>query len=361
MKILLVQTGFLGDAVLSTAVVGAIRRVHASAEIWVMTTPQAAELFSRDPEVTGVIPFHKRSAAKGIKGLAAFASELREKKFDCVYSLHKSARTAILLWLAGIPKRVGFSRSSLAVLYTHTVLRPENVHEVARALSILEPEFAGELRREYDGVCRGCSSEPLGQLRLFLVARDELSDAVRSLTNGEHRYAVLVPGSAWETKRWKWQGFCDVGRALLREGIQVVLIGSRDEQDVAQKISDHITVTNLVGATSLAEATALIDKAAVVVCNDSLALHIASARKTPAVAIFCATTPRFGFGPWQDQAAVVEKKDLFCKPCCRHGARRCPHGTDACMVGVDSREVLVELRKLAGVPLIADSDLVCAR
>jgi heptosyltransferase-2 len=76
------------------------------------------------------------------------------------------------------------------------------------------------------------------------------------------------------------------------------------------------------------------------VCNDSVALHVGSALKVPTVAVFCATSPRFGFGPWRNRATVVEHSELSCKPCRRHGSPRCPTGTEACMRDVKAERVL---------------------
>lgn len=96
---------------------------------------------------------------------------------------------------------------------------------------------------------------------------------------------------------------------------------------------------------------AVMQKARLVVCNDSMSLHMASALKVPTVAIFCATSPTFGYGPWQNQAIVVERRDLACKPCRPHGSRRCPNGTEACMRGLAADEVISAVDRLLDAPL----------
>ena len=97
-------------------------------------------------------------------------------------------------------------------------------------------------------------------------------------------------------------------------------------------MADRLAVTDLAGMTSVAEAMAIVKEARIMVCNDSMALHMASAFQIPCVAVFCATCPSFGFGPWQNPwAVVVEKEGLPCKPCARHGGKTCPTGTNACM------------------------------
>ncbi|MCK5540435.1 MAG: hypothetical protein KAI69_05855, partial [Deltaproteobacteria bacterium] len=82
------------------------------------------------------------------------------------------------------------------------------------------------------------------------------------------------------------------------------------------------------------------------ICNDSMALHMASACKIPTVAIFCATIPQFGFGPWQNRAVIVEKKDLDCRPCARHGSRQCPNQTRACMDDLPATAVIEAIESI---------------
>jgi heptosyltransferase-2 len=98
---------------------------------------------------------------------------------------------------------------------------------------------------------------------------------------------------------------------------------------------------------------ALIDRAQIVVSNDSAPMHMAVARGVPVVAIFCATTPSLGYSPYSKQAVVIEKKDLFCRPCSRHGTEVCPRGTEDCMRLVTVDQVLAGVdRLLASSPAI---------
>jgi heptosyltransferase-2 len=90
---------------------------------------------------------------------------------------------------------------------------------------------------------------------------------------------------------------------------------------------------------------AVIDRAALLVGNDSAPMHVACARGVPVVAVFCATTPALGYGPWGARTRVVEA-DLACRPCARHGGRTCPRGTEDCMRLVEPTAVLGAVREL---------------
>lgn len=335
MKILLVQTSFLGDTILSTPVIAGIKKIHPDADLWMMTTPLASNLVVRDPLLAGVLTYDKRGKDAGLSGLLRMKRRIREMKFDRVYSLHRSSRTSILLWLCGIPVRIGFANARLNFFYHRTLKRNPEEHDVIRNLSLLSGEVSIE-SLETD-------------LRLFTPGRNELDSEIKKLLPPPGSYVVLVPGSAWETKRWRWEGYREAGRFLLKQGFTVVLFGAPSDAEVNARVAQGLEVIDLAGKTGIADAMYVVKNAKLIVCNDSMALHMASAFKIPNIAIFCATSPRFGFSPWKNKAVVVEKKDLACKPCRRHGGRACPTGTEACMKELSHVEVISAIEKLLDI------------
>ncbi|MBA3030794.1 MAG: glycosyltransferase family 9 protein [Desulfobacteraceae bacterium] len=334
MNLLLVQTSFLGDTILSTPVITGLRERFPEADLWMMTTPESAHLVKRDPFLAGVIPYDKRKAQSGFAGLRQMANRLREMEFDRVYALHRSPRTAVLLKLSGIPVRVGFHDSKLGFLYTQRQTRSLEIHDVLRNLSILSGE------------------RPLSRLntdmRLFAPEKEEMNPDFLSLLPPSGKYVLLVPGSVWNTKRWSLQGYRDVIKYLNNTAYKVVLNGSPGERPLLEEIASGLDVMNIAGKIGISETLYVTKNARLVVCNDSMALHMASAFKIPNVAIFCATSPRFGFSPWKNRAVVVERADLPCKPCRRHGSQKCPNGTWECINGLASGKVIQAMEKLLG-------------
>ncbi len=318
-RVLLVQMSFLGDTILSTPLIGALRRRHPDAQLWTLTTPPAAELLAGDPTLAGRLTYDKHGSQRGVRGLLRVAKELRMLRFSVVYSLHRSFRTGLLLWLAGIPRRVGFSGTAGSWFYSHRVAPRRDVHAVLRFLSLL-PDALGE-----------------AALRLFAPAEPsnpKLSDLAKGAP------VAVFPGSAWGTKRWAAKHYHRLMEQLLQRGLGVVVLGAPGEREIAAEASAGLAVQNLCGQLSLQDMLWLVQRSRLVVCNDSLALHVASAFQRPTVAVFCATSPRFGFGPWNNPAArVVEKQGLSCKPCHRHGTPACPTGTRACMDTLSPDEV----------------------
>ncbi len=341
MKILLVQTGFLGDVVLSTPLINNLRKLYPPAQISVMTTPLAAPLVASHPEVAQVITFDKRGADSGWPGLARMARMLRAEGFAKVFSLHKSVRTAVLLRLACIPERVGFAEAGASFLYTRTARRSDLAHEVLRNLALLrtaglEPSalnsslvlsIPGEVQRRAD-------------LLLDAVAANE-GPAAAPLIG-------LAPGSVWATKRWTAEGFCRVAEALYEDGFKVLILGAESDADCAAEIERkaRVPVVNLAGKTDLITSAAVISRLRILVTNDSAPLHVAAACKVSVVAVFCATVPEFGFAPWGVAHECVGLPELSCRPCGRHGAQRCPVGTNACAKSLPAEAVISAVRRV---------------
>ncbi|MBX7136698.1 MAG: glycosyltransferase family 9 protein [Oligoflexia bacterium] len=325
MKILLVQTSFLGDTVLSTPVIGALDLLFPSAEIWCLTTPGGKELLRNDPRLSGILVYDKRGIDRGWNGMRRMAQQLAALKFDRVYSLHRSARTALMLFLSRLPMRIGFREAKLSFLYHRRVGRAREAHDVLRNLSLLKPELPPEAQFST-------------ALRLHLPSIEQTSARLRDLLTGP-AYVLLVPASVWRTKMWHWERYRELAQSLIAAGEKVVLAGSPAEVGVCAKIAKGLALTDLSGHSSISDLMALVGHSRLLICNDSLALHLGSAFKVPCIAVFCSTVPEFGFGPWENRAEVLGVTGLECRPCGRHGHKTCPTGTERCMREISSQQV----------------------
>lgn len=330
-NVLIVQTSFLGDLVLSTPVFSEVRRRFPRARITVLATPRSGAILEGHPAVDRVLADDKRGADSGALGWLGTARRLRAEGFDTVLSIHRSLRTALVLAAAGIPRRIGFRDSRGRLLLTETVVRDRARHDVERNLCIL----------------RALGVEPEDcERRLSLAVTPAAGAAAARLLDeaapGSGPLFGIAPGSVWATKRWRASGFSAVARALAaREGARVVVLGGPEDRGLAADIARASggRVASLAGRTDLPTLVALVARLDCLVTNDSAPLHVASAVGTPRVAIFCATSPAQGFGPWGGRSAVVER-DLECRPCARHGGASCPRGTDDCIELVRPADVL---------------------
>ena len=332
MKILLVQTSFLGDVILSTPVIASLRRIYPEAEISVLLTKQAASLLQSDQHLSQVIIYDKRGRDAGWSGLRRMSLRLQKEQFTMAFSLHKSWRTALLLRLADIPQRYGFCEASASWLYTHLAARSDLPHEVLRNLALLRSV--------------GWQPEELAQALYLDIPQQALIEADKLLSGGKTLSGAplvgMAPGSAWATKRWTTEGFALTAKELQQSGCQVVLIGGNSDTVLGEEICRKagISLLNLIGKTSLITSAAVISKLSLLISNDSSPMHIAAACKVPVVGIFCATVPEFGFGPWMVRHRIAGLSCLSCRPCARHGGKRCPTGTSACQQQLSAAAVL---------------------
>ena len=337
-RVIVAQSGFLGDVVLTTPLLATISEYLTPESLTVLTTPQARPLVEHSPYVSQVLVDAKRTAGRGLLGLWRMAQRLRRERFALAIAAHKSLRTALLLALAGIPQRVGFRQSPGWFLYHRTAQREARRHEVERILCIMH---AFGLAPEE------CNRTP--QVEYPETARQEARVLLQhhQLTPADPVF-IVCPGSVWPTKRWTVAGFAQLVRQLESRYGRVLLCGGPDDALVAQAVHEQAggQGINLVGKADLLTFMALVDHAQVVISNDSAPMHIAVARRVPVVAIFCATTPSLGYGPYTDNAIVVEKKELACRPCDRHGSHRCPLDTNACMQGISVTDVLAGMEQL---------------
>lgn len=337
-NILVVQTSFLGDVVLITPLVSETRRRFPDARLSVLCTPGGGAILAGSPDIDEIILLEKKRDGGGRSGLWRKAQELRARGFTLAISPHKSFRTALLLFLARIPLRVGFRQSAGWFLYHRRVDRDADRHDVERNLSLL-----GALGGAPAG--RG----PAPRVEATPAAREKVAALFRSLgVGGDGPIFGLNPGSVWPTKRWTAGGYAQLIGALKQKyGGAVVLFGGPGDEATVERIlslSDGAAVS-LVGRVGLGELAAAVERCAVFITNDSGPMHVAVARGVPVVAIFCATTPSLGFYPYAANAVVVEK-ELACRPCGAHGGRRCPLGTEDCMRLIRAEDVLLGVERL---------------
>jgi lipopolysaccharide heptosyltransferase II len=325
---LVVQTAFLGDVVLTTPLLSALAALDGPVDV--VTTPAAAPLLEPHPAVRQVIPYAKRGADRGWRGLTALARRLRGEHYGAAYLPHRSLRSAALAWLARIPRRVGF-HDGWPLLYTEVHRRPPEGHEADRLLALT-----------------GAPAPHRAQPRL------ETTIADRARAEGflrEHRvrepFAALAPGSIWGSKRWPHYAAL---AERLAPSVGIVVVGGPEDAALAGEITAAVAriggaAVSGCGRLSLRESVEIIRRAGVLVTNDSAPLHFAQAVGTPTVAVFGPTLPGFGFGPRgpRDQALGVD--GLPCRPCSRHGPPACPLGHHRCMVDLDVERVLHAVRE----------------
>ncbi len=334
-RVLVRAPSWLGDAVLSLPVLDGLRRTFPGAELIVSAKRAVAGLYELVHGVAGVVP----DAGRGPRGLAATARRLRRERCDVALLLPNAFGSALLARLAGIPHRVGYARDGRSPLLTAAVpvqTAAERWHQVDAYRALL-----GAL--EWDE----------GERRPVLrVPPHAAADADRLLAeapppaSGRPLVAVAPGGAYGGAKRWHADRFAAAADRLAGElGAAIVIVGSPRETAEAAAVARQVRapVLDLAGRTTLPDLGAVLSRCAILLANDSGAMHVAAAVGTPAVAIFGPTRPA-ATGPLG--RAVVLHHLVPCSPC-RY--RQCPID-HPCMDGITPEAVVAAAHALLAAP-----------
>lgn len=350
--ILIIQTAFAGDLILTTPLIEDAARMYPDAAIDVLCIPSTAVLLSGHPAVRRCIVYDKRNRDPK---LPVLMRALARARYTLCLCPHRSFRSAVLARATRAPRRIAFDRSAAPWLFTETVPYVASRHEVDRNRSLLTGGRA-----------------PVPELRpprLFPAAQDR--DTVTALCQRHApggAYICVAPGSVWATKRWTEEGFARLVRHFASTRT-VFLVGGAEDRELCTRIATRAgaeepalmspdeapvhspRIVNVAGELGFLAAAALIEGADVLVSNDSAPVHLASATGTPVVEIYGATVPAYGFSPYGVAHRIVQREDLDCRPCAIHGGAECPIHTFACMLGLEAVRVIeaaVELMRMEG-------------
>ncbi|MBW2700822.1 MAG: lipopolysaccharide heptosyltransferase II [Deltaproteobacteria bacterium] len=332
----IVQTAFVGDVVFSSPLVHAVKQAQPDCHVAMMVQPDKAEVAACIPGVDEVLPFDKRHRDSGPLGLLRAAKRLRQGRFDLLISPHRSARTALLARLSGIPTRIGYAGGMSALGFTHRIeLRANEPCRIRQDLYLLEP--VGMLSESY-------------RLRLKAPAegrayRDAFFNS--NALSEDARLVGLCIGSVWPTKRWPAVYFASLAEFLRARNYTPVLMGGPKERSIAREIEGVLgqTLLSCVG-NRLSETAALLEHCDMVVGGDSGLTHMARALGVPTVIIFGPTDPKVHCFSEHTQVLIA---NVRCRPCSHHGQNRCPERHHDCMRLVSPEQVIAALRRIADI------------
>ncbi len=336
-KILIRGVNWIGDAVLTTPAIKAVRRVFPDAHISLLVKPLVAEIFKGNPHINEIILYDDRF--NSIMGRFKLARMLKARGFSTAILLQNAFDAAFITWLAGIPERIGYRRDWRRLLLTRSVPVEQEVldqHQVHYYLNLLDKSL--NISAE--------DTEP----RIYL-SQAETNDAKAllskelGLTSGRPVIGIN-PGAAYgSAKRWMPERFAELAKKIVDElDGRVVLFGNPAEAEIAGNIISRLTFSgsyclNMAGKTDLRQLAALISECDAFITNDSGPMHMASALLVPTVAIF-GSTDRTKTGPFGEGCRTVSK-DLACSPCLE---RECPEGHLKCMTAITAEDIFEALK-----------------
>jgi heptosyltransferase-2 len=328
-KVLIIQTAFIGDVILTTPLIQSLHVAFPQASIDFLTIPKSLNILENNPYLAEIIIFDKTGRDKGLSGIIRLANLLTKKKYDLCIVPHRSLRSAFLAWRTGAPIRIGFDRSALKSAFSHIITYQYDKHEIERNLSLLEPlNIPTQLVAP--------SVYPTPEDRLFV--NRFFSDFH---LQGSDKPLAVAPGSVWPTKRWPAGYFSSFCQTLDNEGVCTILIGSSEDAGLCQKVISGLNRSySLAGKLTLRQTYALLTRCSGVLTNDSAPLHLGMAAGIPIFSIFGPTVPAFGFAPFGQNAFIIENKSMTCRPCTVHGGKICPIKTFECMESLKPQTVV---------------------
>lgn len=325
-RTLIISPNWIGDAVMAQPLLQLLRAAHPERPIDVLAPPAVSPVWRQVAEVDEVLETPFRHGALQLRQRWQFARLLRQRGYADAYILPNTIKYALIPWLAGIKQRVGYkgeSRYGMINVMHHDEVPPRPMVPFYAALAKPPVTVQGPGLRA-----------ALPRPRLAVSAAQIAAVNERNAIDPARPLLALAPGAEFgAAKRWPAQHFAGLAKAVLERdpSTQIALLGSPKDREacaeVAAGLPDGAAVFNLAGATSLAEAIALIARAAAVVANDSGLLHIASALNRPVLALYGPTDPDHA-PPFSDLAASISLR-LDCSPCKQ---RECPLGHHDCMV-----------------------------
>jgi heptosyltransferase-2 len=307
-KILIIQTAFIGDVVLATALLESIHRQNPAASISILVRKGNEALLQAHPFIDQVLVGDKKQNKYGNWLQILFT--IRKSQFDAVINVQRYAATGLWTALSGAKMKIGFDKNPFAILFTNSIKHQavgNGLHEIARNHALLSP------------------------MGIFPNAKPILYPSLQDQKAIESYQAVpylcMAPASVWYTKQFPLQQWIKLLHSIPFEGPIYLLGGPGDKQlnDQILHVVQKSNLVNMAGRLTFLAAAALQKGAVLNYVNDSAPMHFASAVNAPVAAIYCSTIPDFGYGPLSDTSFIIETKQaLSCRPCGLHGKKQCP-------------------------------------
>ncbi len=309
-RILIRSTNWVGDAILTTPAIRAIRKNFPHSEITILAKPWVVPVFEENPHVDSIMIYESNNRHKGWRGRLRLIRDIRKKKFDLAILFQNAFEAAIIACVSRIPIRLGYDTDGRGLFLTHSVPVTRN----AKFKDIHETDY-------YLGMLTPFGLTPDGSTLTLKISESNHRSADKLLTGygiGESDQIVGInPGATYgSAKRWFSERYAALADKIQdRYGSHILIFGAPGEKEIGQKVTQLIkkSTINLCGRTTLGEAIALINRCNLFITNDSGLMHVAAALDIPLVAIFGPTNPGTT-GPIGTKSKIV-RMPVPCSPC----------------------------------------------
>jgi heptosyltransferase-2 len=341
-KVLIIQTAFLGDVLLSIPLLKRLNELNYEVSYlcreglgdYLLATGLVKNSFE-------IKKSDKNSYKRALKSLP---------HYDLLLCPHQSLRSALFMNSVSADQKITFRNVYSCFLNVSRIKRNMQLPDALRQLSLLSAvdEDTRKLieRGESLDYSKSETTEELSALIHLSTMKVRIETNKVGRLHLPDRYICIAPGSRWLTKRWTIDGFKRVAKSFHDDGYNILCVGSLDEKsDCDEVVKGLENATSVAGQVDLIELHQTLSKALLLVSNDSGAMHMASAAGIPCVSVFGPTVPSMGYRPWNPQSVIIQDEALLCRPCGKHGHMTCPIGTHECMRGIQAERVILASRR----------------
>ncbi|MFN4123636.1 MAG: glycosyltransferase family 9 protein [Flavobacteriales bacterium] len=315
-RILVIQTAFIGDVILATALLEKLHQHYPNAKLDILLRKGNESLFVGHPFINECLIWDKQN--NKYKNLLQCIRKVRLAKYDVVVNCQRYAASGLIAGLSSAKKIIGFSKNPLSFLFDIKIK-----HEIGN----------GQHEIERNQMLIADLTDPK-------ASKPKLYPRIIQLP--EKPYVCVAPASVWATKQLpvkQWITLCQ----NIPEKFNIVFLGGNSDQKLIGQLIAQLPhskrLINRCGTLNLLESAVVMQHADMNYVNDSAPLHLASAVNAPVCAFFCSTIPEFGFGPLSDKQFIIQAKEkLDCRPCGLHGKKTCPEGHFKCGSNIDVKQ-----------------------
>ena len=303
-RVLVVRLRSIGDTVLATPSLIALRRFLPTAQIDILLEDWVAPVLEGFDAVDNIL-----TVGKDKKSRIETAWKIRRNKYDVVFNLHGGTTATFFVRASGAKYRVGLASYQYNFLYTHRAPSPlefwqtEHAHSAEQQLALLG--FVGV----------PVEDKPKSRLAVTESAQNSIKKKLSSFILHPSSFALLHPVAAFDTKQWATDNFARTAEFLNAKNLQIIAVATKKEREVLEKLRAESKVPiQIFDDLTLPEITALASKAQIFVGNDSGIAHIAAAVETPSVVIFGSSNINH-WRPWTAAPNEIVHEKMDCQPC----------------------------------------------
>jgi heptosyltransferase-2 len=307
-RIIIRTANWVGDALMTTPAIRAVRKQFPGARIALLAKPWVSPIFDHTPHIDELLSYDSASRHAGMIGKWRLSRELHQRRFDLAVLFPNSFESALIVFGAGIPRRLGYTTDARSLLLTHRVHRHpayKQMHQINYYLNLVKQA----------GIA------PHGTQMALSISAAEQRQAANTLRQcgllGNETLIGINPGAQFGTaKRWLPERFAQLSRRLNTHWqAHSLIFGSPHEKSLGEQIASRIgkNAINFCGKTSLREAIALIAQCHMFITNDSGLMHAAAALEIPLVALIGPTNPHIT-GPKNTRSMIIQEP-VTCSPC----------------------------------------------